>query len=125
MKQADIKRIGRELLINATLINWAIERIEKEYKEDIAVLVGRKGACKIPTDAQDVAFDFFIPATERGYSYAKTFIIDDMGYDLFPMSWERVAGIAQCNESLTEVLADGESSGARHFYEERNMKIRQ
>lgn len=36
-----------------------------------------------------------------------------MSYDLFAMSWERVEGLAQCNESLTALLADGEILYAR------------
>ena len=45
-----------------------------------------------------MAFDFFVPATERGNQMAQTFVIEDMGYDLYPISWERLSGIASLYE---------------------------
>lgn len=92
--------------ISKPLIDWAIGEIKTKYPEDISLLIGSKG-WRIPEDGREVAFNFFIPATDRGYALAKTFIIDGIGYDLFPMSWERVEGLAQMNESLTACLADG------------------
>lgn len=93
--------------IDKELIDWAVEKIQREYKEDVALLIGQKGACKIPTDEQNIAFDFYVPCTDRGYQLAKTFIIEDMGYDLFPMSWERLEGIADLNETITFAFANG------------------
>ena len=94
--------------IDKELIEWAINKIETEFKGEISLLLGRKGACKIPEDGDDMAFDFFIPACDHGYSLARTFIIDDMGYDLFPMSWERVEGLSTLNEGIAFCLADSE-----------------
>lgn len=99
--------------IDQELISWAVGKIEKEYKEDVALLIGQKGGCKIPTDEQKIAFDFYVPCTNRGYQLAQTFIIEDMGYDLFPMSWERLEGIADLNETITFALAKGEVIYAR------------
>lgn len=87
-----MKNIDRELM------EWAIERIQAEYPEDVALLIGQVGACKTPEDEQNMAFDFFIPATERGNQLAQTFIIEDMGYDLYPISWERLQGIVDFHE---------------------------
>lgn len=102
-----MKKIDREL------IEWVINKIETEFKGEINLLLGRKGACKVPEDGDDMAFDFFIPACDHGYSLATTFIIDDMGYDLFPMSWKRVEGLAALNEGITFCLADSEILYAR------------
>lgn len=84
--------------IDKELIDWAIKKIKIQYPEDVALLIGQVGGCKIPTDEQNMAFDFFIPATERGNHLAQTFIIEDMGYDLYPISWERLEGIANFKE---------------------------
>lgn len=84
--------------IDKELVEWAIQKIEKDYKEDVALLIGQVGGCKIPTDEQNMVFDFFVPATERGNQLARTFIIEDMGYDLYPISWERLNGIANIEE---------------------------
>lgn len=84
--------------IDKELVDWAVNKIENEYREDVALLIGQVGAGKIPTDEQNMVFDFFIPATERGNQLARTFIIEDMGYDLYPISWERLEGIANIEE---------------------------
>lgn len=84
--------------IDKELVEWAINKIQKEYKEDVALLIGQVGGGKIPTDEQNMVFDFFVPATERGFQLAQTFIIEDMGYDLYPISWERLEGIAAIEE---------------------------
>ena len=93
--------------IDSELIKWAVDKIKNDYAEDVALLIGQKGACKVPTDEQNVAFDFFVPNTNKGYNLAETFIIEDMGYDLFPMSWERLEGIANLNEKITFAFARG------------------
>lgn len=109
--------------IDKDLIKWITNKIEKEYKNDVSLLLGRKGACKVPGDGEEVAFDFFIPATDRGYGLARTFIIDDMGYDLFPMSWERVEGLAALNEGIIFCLADSEILYARNEADRERFEI--
>lgn len=109
--------------IDEQLIKWAINKIENEFNGEISLLLGRKGACKIPTDGDEIAFDFFIPANDNGYSLARTFIIGDMGYDLFPMSWERVEGLATLNESIAFCLADSEILYARNEADRERFEI--
>lgn len=76
--------------IDKELIEWAVHKIQTEYREDVSLLIGQVGGGKIPTDEQNMVFDFFVPSTERGNQLACTFIIEDMGYDLYPISWERL-----------------------------------
>lgn len=71
------------------LTDWVIQRIEKEYKNDVALLIGIHGH-NINGDGHGVCFDYFVPATERGNGLAETFIIDGVGHDLYPRSWERL-----------------------------------
>ncbi|ERI93322.1 hypothetical protein HMPREF1982_01746 [Clostridiales bacterium oral taxon 876 str. F0540] len=92
--------------ISKALIDWAVNKIETEYKDDVSLLIGHKH-WKIEPDGEEIAFNFFIPETEHCYRVAKTFIIEDIGYDLFPMSWERVEGLTNLNESIITCLADG------------------
>lgn len=100
--------------IDKELVDWAIQKIETEYKDDIALLIGQVGGCKIPTDEQNMIFDFFIPATERGFQMANTFMIEEMGYDLFPISWERLEKIAHISEPrMIFAFAKGEVIYAR------------
>lgn len=71
------------------LTAWVINKIEKEYKDDISLLIGIKGH-STDGDQHGVCFDYFIPATERGNEISETFIIDGVGHDLYPRSWERL-----------------------------------
>ena len=100
--------------IDKELVEWSINKIKTEYKEDVALLIGQVGGGKIPTDEQNMIFDFFIPATERGYKLSRTFIIEDMGYDLYPISWERLEKIANIEEPrMIFAFAKGEVIYAR------------
>ncbi|MDP4147256.1 MAG: hypothetical protein Q8936_22745 [Bacillota bacterium] len=109
--------------IDKELIEWAINRIETEFKGEISLLLGRKGACKTPEDRDDMALDFFIPACDHGYSLARTFIIEDMGYDLFPMSWKRVEGLSTLNEGIAFCLADSEILYARNDADRERFEL--
>ena len=86
---------------NDMIIEWAIKKIEKEYKDDVSLLL-TYGSYENGTDnlLSDVDF-YFIPKTENAYKLSKTFIVEGVGFDLFPMSWERVEGISEFNEVLT------------------------
>lgn len=100
--------------IDKELVEWAINKIQTEYKDDVALLIGQVGGGKIPTDEQNMVFDFFIPTTERGNQLARTFIIEDMGYDLYPISWERLEEIANIEEPrMIFAFAKGEVIYAR------------
>lgn len=86
------------------LTKWVINKIENEYKEDVALLVGIKGH-STDDDGHGECFDFFIPATDRAYELEQTFIIDGVGHDLYARSWERVEKSAELRE-MAVVLAN-------------------
>jgi hypothetical protein len=56
----------------------------------------------------------FVPHTDRGYQMMRTFILDNIGYDFWPMSWDRLSGLAQFNESMVSILAEGQLVYARN-----------
>lgn len=88
------------------LTQWVISKIQSEYKEDIALLIAIKGH-SINHDGHGEIFDYFIPETERGCELAQTFIIDGIGHDLYPRSWERMEKSADLEE-MTILLANAE-----------------
>lgn len=79
------------------LTQWVIDKIEKNYGDDIDLLVGIQGH-SIDGDQHGVCFDFFVPATERGCELTQTFIIDGIGHDLYPRSWERLENSVALND---------------------------
>ena len=84
---------------------WAINKIMTEYKDDVLLLIGHN-TYKLEKDADLATFSFFFPASEKGYELAKTFIIDGVGYDLFPMSWERIERIVELDEDNATCVGD-------------------
>lgn len=91
---------------NDKIIEWVINKIKSDYKEDVSLLVIYGSYINgTANHLSDVDF-YFIPKTERAYELCKTFIIEGIGFDLFPMSWERVEGLAEFKECLTPLLAN-------------------
>ncbi len=91
------------------LTEWVIKKIETEYKEDVALLIGIEGH-STDGDGHGECFDYFVPATDRGYELSETFIIDGVGHDLYSRSWERLEQSVQFEE-MAIVLA-----GAKILY---------
>jgi hypothetical protein len=87
------------------LDNWVIEKIKKEYKDDVALLIGHN-SYRLEEDKDKASFSFFFPASEKALGLAKTFIIDGAGYDLFPMSWERIERMAALDEDNASCVGD-------------------
>ena len=86
------------------LTQWVIDKIEKEYKDDVALLIGIKGHAT-DGDCHGECFDYFVPATDRAYELEETFIIDGVGHDLYARSWERMEKSVTLDE-MTCVLAN-------------------
>ena len=87
------------------LADWAVRKVETEYREDVCLLLEHK-TLKLEKDMEADTFSFYIPATNRANGLARTFIIDGIGYDLFPMSWERIERMADVREYNTTCVAD-------------------
>jgi len=60
-----MKYISKEL--NA----WAIDKIGKEFPDDVALLIGHEH-WKIAPDGDEISFNYFIPSTDRGYNLSQT-----------------------------------------------------
>lgn len=69
------------------LAEWAINKIKTEYPNDIALLIAVENQ-SVNNDGHSECFDYFVPASERGCELGRTFIIDGVGHDLYPRSWE-------------------------------------
>jgi hypothetical protein len=87
------------------LDNWVLNKIETEYRDDIQLLIGHN-SYRLEQDAGLATSSFFFTDTEKGYGLAGTFIIDGVGYDLFPMSWERIGRMAELDEDNASCVGD-------------------
>ena len=92
------------------LIDWAIHRAETQYKGQIAVIVADRFANMHPGDLKDnpSAITYFVPKTEDGADAGMTFLIDGVGYDYWALPWERLESIADLEETISVILAEGE-----------------
>lgn len=91
---------------NDQIARWVANKADTDFKGDISmVLTYGSYVNGTGNPMSDVDF-YFIPRTDNGYKMSRTFIIGGIGYDLFPMSWARVEGLAEFNECITPCLAD-------------------
>jgi predicted nucleotidyltransferase len=93
---------------NDRILDWAIKKIQLEYSNDICLLVAYGSYINGTEDSlSDVDF-YFVPGNDNAYRLGRTFIIEGIGYDLFPMPWERLEALARLDESLTPLLGKAE-----------------
>jgi len=107
------------------LMDWAIDKIKSEYYDDVALLIGVEGY-NINNDGHGECFDYFVPVTNRGNELSQTFIINGIGYDLYPRSWERTERTASLDDTGTLCLANAKILYSRSSEDtERFESIRQ
>jgi predicted nucleotidyltransferase len=101
-------RRNSHLINKSDLLATIVEKIETSYSEDVSLLIcygsyvtGNYGA------RSDIDF-FFVPKTKKGYKLGHQFILNNIGYDLWPISWERLTSISRLEEQLASILMDGE-----------------
>ena len=93
-------------LINDKLVKWIEEKVKKEYADDISLVLLYGSYINGTANPRSDIDCYYIPRTERGYRFAGTFIIDGIGYDIFPMDWERVQNIADLEDSKFPLVGD-------------------
>lgn len=94
------------------LADWAVKKVEAEFSQDVCLLIEHR-TLRLEEDRGEVSFSYFVPGTDRSGALARTFIIGEKGYDLFPISWARLSSMADVEEYNTTCLADGEILYAR------------
>jgi hypothetical protein len=84
-----------------------VEKIKKNYSEDVAVVVIMGSTIYNDTHPKSDLDMYFVVNNPRGYELAMTFIIDGIGFDFWPISWERLTRIANYEERITSILTEG------------------
>ena len=79
-----IKKGSGKMTINDKIINWIADRVEHDYAEDIALILLYGSYVNGTANAKSDVDCYFIPRTERGYEFSADFIIQGVGYDIFP-----------------------------------------
>lgn len=89
---------------------WALRTIKEEYIDDIALVISHN---TLQTDPEEKSMSYFVPCTKRGETFARTFILEGIGYDIWSVSWERLEGFAELAEYNITVLGDAKILYAR------------
>ena len=84
-----------------------VKKIEKDYKEDIALVVMMGSHLYHDTHEKSDIDLYFIPKTDRGFNLSMVFTIDGIGYDFWPITWERLEKIANWNERIVSIVTEG------------------
>lgn len=84
-----------------------IEKIRRDYQNDISLVVVMGSYVYNDTHDKSDLDLYFVPKTKRGYNLGFTFILNDIGFDLWPISWERLERIASHDERITSIITEG------------------
>ena len=84
-----------------------IEKVRRDYPNDISLVVVMGSYIYNDTHDKSDLDIYFVPKTERGYNLGFTFILDEIGFDMWPISWERLERIASHDERITSIVTEG------------------
>jgi hypothetical protein len=91
----------------AAILDALLDTIERDYPDDISVAVCYGSfVTKSENPYSDLDF-FFIPKTPAGYAMSAQFIINGIGYDFWPVSWEFAERLAGFAHPFVSLIADG------------------
>lgn len=83
-----------------------VNHIKVHYPDDISIIAFYGSYAQgTATERSDLDF-FFIPATSTGYDASIQFVINDISFDFWPISWERAERMAAFEEQATTIIAD-------------------
>lgn len=85
-----------------------IDKIKRDYKDDVAVVVMMGSHLYSETHRLSDLDMYFVVNTPRGYELGRTFIIEGIGFDFWPISWERMERIANHDERITAIITEGQ-----------------
>lgn len=98
------------------ILNWTIEKIKKEYPEDVALLIGHGFNTAEDFDSTEQykgEIDYYVPEHPRANSLSKSFIVDNVCYDIYPRTWDSIESMAMLNDCHTACLANASVLYAR------------
>lgn len=92
--------------VNDQIVDWITARASTQFKDDISLVLIYGSYVNGTANSKSDVDCYFIPKTDRGYGFCNTFILNGIGYDIFPMSWERVERIADLQDTLLPCVGD-------------------
>ena len=94
--------------LNDQLVSWLRERAAGDFAGELSLVVSYGSHWNGTAGPLSDVDCYFVPKTERGLAFGCQFVLQGVGYDIFPLSWERLRGIARLEESLTPLVGDAQ-----------------
>ena len=88
------------------LVGWIEETVRNHYAGKVALVCLYGSHINGTADERSDVDCYFVPKTEEGVALARTFLLEGVGYDLFPMSWQRLEAIARLEQSHQPLVGD-------------------
>lgn len=97
------------------ILNWTINRIQTDYPNDVALLVGNGFQNEKNDRAEHYQgeIDYFISDSPRADGLSQSFIIGGVCYDIYPRTWSSIESMAALNDCHTACMADAKVLYAR------------
>ena len=92
--------------INDKLVKWILHKVKTEYAIDVSLVLIYGSYVNGTANSKSDVDCYYIPKSEHGYDLAVDFMIEGVGYDIFPISWERVERIADLLENMSPLVGD-------------------
>lgn len=84
-----------------------IEKIQRDCRDSVAVVVVMGSTIYGETHERSDLDMYFVVKDAKGEALGMTFIIDGIGFDFWPITWERMERIASHEERITAILTEG------------------
>lgn len=94
--------------INDNIVKWIVNKVSAEYADDVSLVLIYGSYVNGTANSKSDVDCYYIPKSERGYDLAVSFIIDGVGYDIYPIPWERVERIADLLDNMSPLVGDAE-----------------
>lgn len=94
--------------LNDQLVSWLQERAAGAFAGELSLVVSYGSHWNGTAGPLSDVDCYFVPKTERGQEFGGQFILQGVGYDIFPLSWERLGNIARLEESLAPLVGDAQ-----------------
>ncbi len=88
------------------IANVVVNDVKRRFADDVAVVAYYGSYARGTADEWSDLDFFFIPSTKKGADASLQFVVDGIGFDFWPISWERAWRIASSDEPIVSVLAE-------------------
>jgi len=100
--------VEKRKAINDNLVKWIVNKVKTEYANDVSLVLIYGSYVNGTANSKSDVDCYYIPRSEKGYNLAVDFMIEGVGYDIFPVSWERVERIADLLVNMSPLVGDAE-----------------